>query len=299
MAHRASSRRRSPRCGRTCQRRGPGERGGHHAAVRRQPRSQAGARRRDGAGFGEYRAPPCIDFTFYSKKIRDAILLKSSPPSLASGQQFVNIGATSNRGVELALNLQALQRRKPRSGSQHHDRTAHDRVDDLGALPESFTPSINSLQRSAWDSRSPAFYSKKFVSGRSARPASSRRRSATMARDGTSRARLLLALHRDRDAQDDGYHVGDVDAVAQHPPLRSRRLKLGHYTYDADYSNRLQDDSRVREMCAGRNSGRVSPSRRRTSRRRIPRTSSSRRPASRSSARSRPRTLLERARGAG
>jgi outer membrane receptor protein involved in Fe transport len=107
-----------------------------------------------------------IDFTYYNKKTRDAILLKSVPPSLGfPSQQFVNIGATSNRGMELALNAQALNRTNVAVDLNVSVARANDRVDDLGVLPEVVHTSVNSLQRSRVGMPIAAFYSKRFVSG--------------------------------------------------------------------------------------------------------------------------------------
>ena len=50
-----------------------------------------------------------LDFTFYSQTTKDAILLRSQPPSLGFPQsQFVNAGSIRNRGIELQTNLQAV-----------------------------------------------------------------------------------------------------------------------------------------------------------------------------------------------
>lgn len=49
-----------------------------------------------------------LDFTFYNQTTRDAILLRSQPPSLGFPEsQFVNAGSIRNRGIELQANLQA------------------------------------------------------------------------------------------------------------------------------------------------------------------------------------------------
>ncbi len=50
-----------------------------------------------------------IDFTVYSKQTKDAILLRGTPPSGGfPGEQFVNIGQVSNKGIELQVNAQAI-----------------------------------------------------------------------------------------------------------------------------------------------------------------------------------------------
>ena len=50
-----------------------------------------------------------IDFTVYSKQTKDAILLRGVPPSGGfPGEQFVNIGQVSNKGIELQVNAQPI-----------------------------------------------------------------------------------------------------------------------------------------------------------------------------------------------
>ena len=50
-----------------------------------------------------------IDFTVYNKQTKDAILLRSTPPSGGfPGQQYVNIGQISNKRIELQVNPTAF-----------------------------------------------------------------------------------------------------------------------------------------------------------------------------------------------
>jgi TonB-linked SusC/RagA family outer membrane protein len=52
-----------------------------------------------------------MDFTFYNKRTRDAILLREQPPSLGfTSTQFVNAGEILNQGIELQLSATAIRR---------------------------------------------------------------------------------------------------------------------------------------------------------------------------------------------
>ncbi len=77
-----------------------------------------------------------IDFTVFSKQTKDAILLRNTPPSGGfPGQQFVNIGQVSNKGIELQVNAQAVS--TPRFGwdLSANIATAHNKIVDLGGIP--------------------------------------------------------------------------------------------------------------------------------------------------------------------
>jgi TonB-dependent SusC/RagA subfamily outer membrane receptor len=51
-----------------------------------------------------------LEFTYYKKDITDAILsLPLRPSSGFPGQQFLNLGSTSNKGIEVALDLSPIQ----------------------------------------------------------------------------------------------------------------------------------------------------------------------------------------------
>jgi TonB-linked SusC/RagA family outer membrane protein len=53
-----------------------------------------------------------IEFTWYSKQMRDVLVSTSIPPSTGfRGSQLANIGAVSNKGIELGLNATPIQRR--------------------------------------------------------------------------------------------------------------------------------------------------------------------------------------------
>ena len=77
-----------------------------------------------------------IDFTVFSKQTRDAILLRNTPPSGGfPGQQFVNIGEVSNKGVELAVNARALTTPSVSWDLGFSFATAHNYIRDLGGIP--------------------------------------------------------------------------------------------------------------------------------------------------------------------
>jgi TonB-linked SusC/RagA family outer membrane protein len=77
-----------------------------------------------------------LDFTYFTKQTRDAILSKGTAPSGGFPQpQFVNIGRVSNHGLELALNATALSRRDVSWDIGASVATTHDRIEDMGGLP--------------------------------------------------------------------------------------------------------------------------------------------------------------------
>jgi TonB-linked SusC/RagA family outer membrane protein len=77
-----------------------------------------------------------IDFTYFSRLTRDAILLRPVAPSEGfPGSQYVNIGETSNRGLEVLARVQAVAR--PDFGVELglNLGTTKDRIEDLGGIP--------------------------------------------------------------------------------------------------------------------------------------------------------------------
>ena len=77
-----------------------------------------------------------IDFTYFSKHTRDAILQRASAPSGGfPNPQFVNIGLVSNRGFELAVNANAFTRRNIAWDIGASVATTTDRIEDMGGLP--------------------------------------------------------------------------------------------------------------------------------------------------------------------
>jgi hypothetical protein len=77
-----------------------------------------------------------VDFTYFNKKTKDAILLRPVAPSLGfPGNQYVNIGEVSNKGLELRATLQALTRENFGWEITANLGTTKDRIDDLGGIP--------------------------------------------------------------------------------------------------------------------------------------------------------------------
>jgi TonB-linked SusC/RagA family outer membrane protein len=77
-----------------------------------------------------------IDFTVFSKQTKDAILLRGTPPSGGfPGQQFVNIGQVSNKGIELQVNAQPITRPNFSWDLSASIATAHNYIADLGGIP--------------------------------------------------------------------------------------------------------------------------------------------------------------------
>jgi TonB-linked SusC/RagA family outer membrane protein len=77
-----------------------------------------------------------IDFTVFSKQTKNAILLRGTPPSGGfPGQQFVNIGAVSNKGIELQVTAQPITRSNFSWDVAASVATASNYIKDLGGIP--------------------------------------------------------------------------------------------------------------------------------------------------------------------
>ena len=77
-----------------------------------------------------------LDFTYFPKQTRDAILSKGTAPSGGfPNPQFVNIGRVGNHGLELAVNASAISRRDVSWDVGASVATTHDRIEDMGGLP--------------------------------------------------------------------------------------------------------------------------------------------------------------------
>ena len=77
-----------------------------------------------------------LEFTYYTKTTKDAILLQPVPPSLGfPGGQYVNIGEVSNSGAELRASLQALTRDNFTWEIGGNVGTTKDKIEDLGGIP--------------------------------------------------------------------------------------------------------------------------------------------------------------------
>jgi TonB-linked SusC/RagA family outer membrane protein len=77
-----------------------------------------------------------IDFTYFTKHVKDAILQRASAPSSGfPNPQFVNIGRVSNHGFELGVNANAITRRSLSWDIAASVATTTDHIDDMGGLP--------------------------------------------------------------------------------------------------------------------------------------------------------------------
>ncbi|HUQ81212.1 MAG TPA: SusC/RagA family TonB-linked outer membrane protein [Gemmatimonadaceae bacterium] len=77
-----------------------------------------------------------LDFTYFTKKTKDAILLRPVAPSLGfPGNQYVNIGEVSNKGFEFKATLQALSTNNVGWEITGNVGTTKDRIEDLGGIP--------------------------------------------------------------------------------------------------------------------------------------------------------------------
>ncbi|HEX7338032.1 MAG TPA: SusC/RagA family TonB-linked outer membrane protein [Gemmatimonadales bacterium] len=75
-----------------------------------------------------------LEFTFYSKLTRDALISRDIAPSLGGGQsQFVNLSRIRNRGVELAINTRVIDTRSVAWDLTLSGSTAHNKILELGA----------------------------------------------------------------------------------------------------------------------------------------------------------------------
>jgi hypothetical protein len=77
-----------------------------------------------------------VDFTYFTKHVKDAILQRQSAPSSGfANPQFVNIGRVSNHGFELGVNANAIARRSVSWDIGASVATTTDHIDDMGGLP--------------------------------------------------------------------------------------------------------------------------------------------------------------------
>ena len=77
-----------------------------------------------------------VDFTYFNKNTKDAILLRPVPPSTGfPGNQYVNIGEVSNHGLELRATLQALTRDNFSWEITGNVGSNKDKIEDLGGIP--------------------------------------------------------------------------------------------------------------------------------------------------------------------
>ena len=80
-----------------------------------------------------------LDFTFYDQRTTDAIVARNVPPSSGfTGQQVVNIGEISNRGVEATLLVNPVRRQNLDWNLGINLSTNRNRIEQLGLGEESF-----------------------------------------------------------------------------------------------------------------------------------------------------------------
>ena len=80
-----------------------------------------------------------IEFTFYNKDITDAIISAPLKPSRGfPGNQFLNIGQTSNRGIELALSGSPIDTRSWGLDLRGTIATNESKITSLGGVPPTF-----------------------------------------------------------------------------------------------------------------------------------------------------------------
>ena len=86
-----------------------------------------------------------IDFTYFTKRTKDAILQQPTAPSGGfPGSQAVNVGETKNHGIELQAAFQALATHDLSWELVGNIATNKDEVVDLGALPFAGTTNVRS-----------------------------------------------------------------------------------------------------------------------------------------------------------
>jgi hypothetical protein len=91
-----------------------------------------------------------ISFTYFRQRTLDAIAPRVVPPSEGfSGTQFVNLGLTRNRGIELALNAHLVETARLAWELGFTFSTNENRIESLGGLPpialEAVYPEFGSL----------------------------------------------------------------------------------------------------------------------------------------------------------
>lgn len=106
-----------------------------------------------------------LEFTYYNKQVKDAILQRSIAPSSGfSGSQFVNIGEIANSGMEVQLNVQAVSRPTVGWDMTFSFATAKDEIKDLGGIP--FIPLGLPMQRHVEAYPIGGFWTRDIVSAR-------------------------------------------------------------------------------------------------------------------------------------
>ncbi|HEV8363860.1 MAG TPA: SusC/RagA family TonB-linked outer membrane protein [Gemmatimonadaceae bacterium] len=178
-----------------------------------------------------------IEFTFYNKDINDAIISAPLRPSRGfPGVQFLNIGKTRNRGIELALDGSVLS--TPRWGLDLRGTIATNdsKIVSLGGVPSTFVGSSYIQQFNVEKFAPSAFFYKKVVS-------------ATLVPDTTrSGGTVLFILPRATNVMcEGGTDLGRGDGSVV-PCATAPRLYAGRPTpsYNGSLSGTLRFGSRTR-----------------------------------------------------
>ncbi|MEO8450756.1 MAG: SusC/RagA family TonB-linked outer membrane protein [Gemmatimonadota bacterium] len=105
-----------------------------------------------------------IDFTFFDKRTKDAILGKSVAPStgFGLGVQFVNIGEVLNRGWELQLNTTPFSGKNFKMDMTFSLSHTRNEITDMGGIGDITGPGINQIHREGFPVA--AFFYKRVVS---------------------------------------------------------------------------------------------------------------------------------------
>jgi TonB-linked SusC/RagA family outer membrane protein len=106
-----------------------------------------------------------VEFTFYNKDVNDAIISAPLRPSRGfPGVQFLNIGKTRNRGLEVALDVSPINGNRFGLDLRGTIATNDSKILDLGGVPETFVGSSYIQQWNVQGYAPSAFFYKKVVS---------------------------------------------------------------------------------------------------------------------------------------
>lgn len=87
-----------------------------------------------------------VEFTYYNKKVKDAILSIPIKPSRGfPGNQFTNIGETKNSGIELAVDVTPVSRDNVGLDLRFTYATNDSKITDLGGVPPSIAPNAGAF----------------------------------------------------------------------------------------------------------------------------------------------------------
>jgi hypothetical protein len=101
-----------------------------------------------------------VEFTYYDKKVKDAILALPNKPSRGfPGNTFANIGSTKNSGIELALDISPINSENAGLDLRFVYATNNSEITDMGGTPPSISPGGGSfIQQYYVEGYAPAGY---------------------------------------------------------------------------------------------------------------------------------------------